>query len=340
MTTDFLLPVQRKVPGRLVSKDENILELEIGKSPAERSVQELLDSGIVIIDKPKNPTSHQVSAWVRDMLGIDKAGHFGTLDPAVTGVLPVALGRAARLADVMLGAGKEYVGIFHLHRPVNEDRLRGIIRDFTGDIFQFPPLKSAVKRQLRVRTIYYFELLEVHGSDILVKVGCQGGTYIRTLAVDVGDALAVGGHMKELRRTRASVFHEDESCYLHDLKDAWVAFEDNGDEEPLRRLILPMEAALAGIPQVILKDTAVDAICHGADLAVNGLASMEENVKPGQRVALMTRKGTLVAIGKATLSTRAVMAARKGISVRTDRVLMDPDTYPPMWKKSEKSENR
>ncbi len=299
-------------------------------------MEDLVDKGVVNIDKPKNPTSHQVSAWVRDIFGIDKAGHCGTLDPQVTGVLPVALGRATRMVDALLGAGKEYVGIIHLHKEVGKDRLKSVIRDFTGRIYQFPPVKSAVKRQLRVREIYYLELLELDRRNVLVKVGCQGGTYIRTLAVDIGDALGVGAHLKELRRTKAGLFPESECAQLQSLKDAWITYGENGDESAIRKLVKPMETMLGGLPKIILKDTAVDAICHGADVGVNGISKVENGIKVGDRVALLTRKGEVVALGEATLSTGAVMKADKGIGIRTTRVLMETLTYPSMWKRSKK----
>jgi len=336
-TSDHLLPIEReKGPKNLLIKDLEPINLNVGTVPEERSVEELVDKGVVNIDKPKNPTSHQVSAWVRDIFGVDKAGHSGTLDPQVTGVLPVALGRATRMVDALLGAGKEYVGIIHLHKEVGKDRLNSVIQDFTGKIYQFPPVKSAVKRQLRIREIYYLELLELDGRNVLVKVGCQGGTYIRTLAVDMGDALGVGGHLKELRRTKAGPFSESGCVQLQMLKDAWITYRENGDETAIRKLIMPMEKMVTGLPKIILKDTAVDAICHGADVGVNGILKVETGIKVGNRVALLTRKGEVVALGEATLNTEVIMKADKGIGIRTTRVLMETKTYPSMWKSSRK----
>ncbi|MDP6155588.1 MAG: RNA-guided pseudouridylation complex pseudouridine synthase subunit Cbf5 [Candidatus Thermoplasmatota archaeon] len=337
MTRDNLLPIEReKGPKNLLIRDAEPINLNIGTIPEERSISELIEKGVVNIDKPKNPTSHQVSAWVRDIFGLEKAGHCGTLDPQVTGVLPVALGRATRMVDALLGAGKEYVGIIHLHKEVGKKRLNSVIQDFTGKIYQFPPVKSAVKRQLRVREIYYLEQLEIDGRNVLVKVGCQGGTYIRTLAVDMGDALGVGGHLKELRRTKAGPFQESGCVQLQMLKDAWVAYEENGDESALRKLIMPMEKMVTGLPKIILKDTAVDAICHGADVGVNGISRVETGILVGNRVALLTRKGEVVALGEATFPTGALMKADKGIGIRTTRVLMETKTYPSMWKRSKK----
>ena len=332
------LPIERNnKPKSFLIKDEDPLELDVGIFPEKRSVEELLVKGIVNIDKPKNPTSHQVSAWVRDMLGIGRAGHCGTLDPQVTGVLPVALGKATRLVDVLMGAGKEYVGVINIHKPVDREKIQKIRGDFTGDIYQFPPLKSAVKRQLRVREIYYLDLLEMEGRDILVKVGCEGGTYIRTLAVDMGDALGVGAHLKELRRTKAAFFNENDSVRLQELKDAWVAYEEDGNEGEIRNLVLPMECMVGGVPHAVLKDTAVDAVCHGADAGINGIVKLERGILAGDLVALMTRKNEVVALGEATLSTDAIMMANRGIGFRTTRVLMERHYYPAMWKRPKKN---
>jgi len=331
---EHLLPIERaREPKNMLLKDTDALHFNVGIFPEERSMEQHLNRGVVNIDKPKNPTSHQVSAWARDIVKVEKAGHCGTLDPAVTGVLPVALGRAARLVDALLGAGKEYVGIIQFHKKVGKEELMSVIGDFTGKIYQFPPLKSAVKRQLRVREIYYLDLLETEGRDVLVKVGCQGGTYIRTLAVDMGDALGFGAHLKELRRTKAGPFHENDSVTLQTLKDAWVAYEEDGDEESLRKIVLPMERMLEGMPKVVLKDTAVDAVCHGADVGVNGILKLEMGIEVGSRAAMMSRKNEVVALGEATLTAKAIMKCEKGICLRTTRVLMEPNTYPSTWKK-------
>lgn len=338
MKNEHSLPIERnRKPKNFLLKDEDPLHLEVGIFPEERTVEQLLVKGIVNIDKPKNPTSHQVSAWVRDMLGIDKAGHCGTLDPQVTGVLPVALGKATRLVDVLMGAGKEYVGVINLHKTVGSERIDSVIGNFTGKIYQFPPLKSAVKRQLRVREIYYLDLLEMEGRDILVKVGCEGGTYIRTLAVDMGDALCIGAHLKELRRTKAALFHEKDSVLLQELRDAWVAYEEDGNESAIRSIIHPMECMVRSIPQAVLKDTAVDSICHGADVGINGIIKLETGISVGDQVALMTRKNEVIGLGEATLSADAIMKAKNGIGFRTTRVLMEPNYYPTMWKRSKKN---
>ena len=252
---------------------------KFGMSPEKRSVEELLDSGVVLLDKPAGPTSHQVSAWVRDILGIGKAGHGGTLDPRVTGLLPIALGSATNALRSLLYGGKEYVGVMRLHGDVPKKRIGEVFKEFTGKIYQFPPLRSAVKRELRVREIYYLEPLEISKRLVLFSVGCEAGTYIRTLCHDMGDALGCGAHMAELRRTKIASFSENEAKTLHELKDAYIFWKEEGEESHIREVILPVERLLDHMPKIVIKDSAVDAVCHGAILAVPGIAQLDSGIK-------------------------------------------------------------
>ena len=172
-----------------------------GINPENRTVEQLINYGIVNIDKPQGPTSHQVSGYVKKILGISKAGHSGTLDPNVTGVLPVALGRATRIAQALLPAGKEYVALMYLHKPIEEEKIKKAFNDFTGKIRQKPPVKSSVRRIERIREIYYIDILEIDNQDVLFRIGCQAGTYIRKYIHDLGQKLGCGAHMEGLRRT-------------------------------------------------------------------------------------------------------------------------------------------
>jgi H/ACA ribonucleoprotein complex subunit 4 len=289
---------------------------------------------VFIADKPQGPSSHQVSAWVRDLVGAERAGHAGTLDPRVTGVLPIAFNDATRALDALLAGDKEYVGVMELHQDVPEDRLRAMFRRFTGPIYQMPPLRSAVKRELRVRTIHELDLLERDARLVLFRTRCESGTYIRTLANDLGEALGVGAHLTDLRRTRTGPFPESEARPLTDLQDAVAFWRQDGDDSQLRRLIIPMERLLEHLPKIVLKDTAVDAVCHGAGLAVPGIASMDPRITKGALVALVTAKGEGVALAHASLTPSQVDSARKGVAAATERVLMEPGTYPKGWKKS------
>ncbi|MCD6236955.1 MAG: RNA-guided pseudouridylation complex pseudouridine synthase subunit Cbf5, partial [Thermoplasmata archaeon] len=219
-----------------------------GKKPEERSIRELLDLGMINLDKPSGPTSHQVVSWVKDVLEVKKAGHAGTLDPRVTGVLPIAIGSATKALKVMLSAGKEYVGIMKLHRDVNDDLIRNAMEGFVGEIYQIPPVRSAVKRVRRKRRIYYLDILEIKGREVLFRVGCEAGTYIRTLCVDIGKKLKSGAHLQELRRTKVGLLTEDTAVTLHDLKDGYTIWKEYGDEKEIRKCILPVENLVAHLP--------------------------------------------------------------------------------------------
>ena len=301
-----------------------------GCAPEACSIREHLERGVLNIDKPSGPTSHEVVAWVTDILKIDRAAHTGTLDPKVTGVLPVLLGAATKLADTFVG-DKEYVCVMKLHREVDEDKLREVSEEFVGKIYQRPPLKSAVKRQIRIRTVHFIEIKEIEGKNVLMKVGCEAGTYIRMLCHHIGLALGVGAHMSQLRRTKSFPFDEDNLIPLQDLKDAYVLFEE-GDESLLRRFIMPMEYALGHLPAIIVKDSAVDAICHGANLTAPGISRIEEGINIGDPVVIYTLKGEAVGIGEATMNSEEIYRAERGICVETKKVFMKPGTYAKGWR--------
>jgi len=332
-----LLEASKKRGTRLVRSTETngSRSSPSGSPPLQRSIEELLEAGVINLDKPAGPTSHQVSAWARDMLGIKKAGHGGTLDPNVTGVLPIVLGRAVRLTPALLSATKEYVGVMRLHHSVPIERIEEIFSEFTGEIYQFPPLKSAVKRQLRTRKIYSLDLLETKDKDILFHTDCQAGTYIRTLMNDMGTILGTGAQMVQLRRTRSGNFNEGTSVTLHDLKDAFVIWKESGDESQLRKTILPVETLLEHLPKVVIRDSAVDAICHGANLMIPGLTEIEGGIGIDDHVDIITRKGESVAFGRSKLDSARLFSEKEGVAIDVIRVLMESGTYPRMWKTKE-----
>jgi len=210
----------------------------------------------------------------------------------------------------MAKAPKEYICVMRLHGNVSENEIREVCKEFTGQIYQRPPLKSSVKRVVRIRTIYYIDLLEISNRDVLMRIGCEAGTYIRKLCHDIGIVLGTGGHMQELRRTKSGVFKEDE----------------------LRKIILPVEKVIEGIPKITIRDSAVDAICHGANLAAQGILTLESNIKRGSLVAIITKKGELVALGISQKSSEEILNEERGIMVKVRRVIMERGTYPKMWK--------
>lgn len=293
--------------------------------------ERLAGGGVVAVDKPQGPTSHQVSAWVRDLLGVAKAAHGGTLDPRVTGVLPVALGDAVRAVDALHEGDKEYVAVLRLHQDVPDEKVDRVLREFTGEIYQTPPVRAAVKRALRVRRIHELELLDRVGRGSLFRVRCEAGTYIRTLCVDLGEALGVGGHMQDLRRIRTGVFREEDTVPLSTLRDAVVAWREEGREGELRRLLRPLEDLLGHLRAVVVKDTAVAALCHGANLMAPGILELDGGIRPGELVALLSRQGEAVALGRARMHAEALLASGTGLAVELERVLMKPGAYPKLW---------
>lgn len=304
-----------------------------GCEPTKRPIKEHIRLGVINLDKQVGPTSHEIVAWVKLVLEVRRAGHSGTLDPKVSGILPVALEDATKLTQALLPAGKEYVCVVHLHGDVPQHRLEQALHEFEGELYQRPPIRAAVKRVLRKRRIYYIELLERDGKDALLRVGCEAGTYIRKLLFDLGEVLGCGAHMAELRRTRAGPFREDETLTkLHDLADAYAFWREDGGEEHLRKVILPVEAAVGHLPKLVVRDGAVDALCHGASLAAPGVLTVETSISPGSLVALMTLKGELIALAKAEMTSKQICDAEHGIVAKPERVVMSPGVYPKKWK--------
>ena len=305
-----------------------------GKKPEERSVDELLNNGFIILDKPSGPTSHQVDSWVKEIFDNEKVGHGGTLDPNATGVLPIAIGDATKALQALLYAGKEYVGIMKLHKEVEKQKIIETCKSFVGEITQMPPVRSAVKRVKRKRKIYYFDVIQIQAKDVLFKVGCESGTYVRTLAVDVGKKLKTRGHLVELRRTRVGNLNEADSVILQDVKDAYVFWKEEGNEKEIKDTILPMEKALDHLPKIVIRDSAVDALCHGASLAVPGVVQIDSDIKKGDIAAVMTLKGEGVALVNALMTTEDIIQKDTGVCANLERVLMKKNTYPSIWKKS------
>ena len=315
-------------------KDPNAIPDKWGKRPSDRTVGELLRGGVIILDKPSGPTSHQATAWVRDALKADKVGHGGTLDPYVSGVLPITLGKATRLTDIVLSSDKEYICLMRLHGDRSEQRIKETLAEFVGKIYQLPPVRSSIKRQLRIRTIKELEVLDIKGRDVLFRMACDAGTYARTLCIDVGDALGCGANMVELRRSRSGKMTEERAATLHDIKDAYVFWQQYGREDWLRSMIPPMEVLVEPLPKIVVKATAVDAICHGADLNISGIHMLDEDIRKNALVAMMTARGELIAIGRMVMSTSKIMATSQGKAVDTERVFMDEGHYPRMWRYS------
>ncbi|CAH8820511.1 unnamed protein product [Trichobilharzia szidati] len=306
-----------------------------GYSPLHRPLDEYIKSGVINLDKPCNPSSHEVVAWVKRALGVTKTGHSGTLDPKVSGCLMVCIDRATRLVKSQQSAGKDYICIFRLHKPVDDvKRIQKAVESLTGALFQRPPLVAAVKRQLRVRTIYECRLLEYNKEECLglVKVRCEAGTYVRTLCVHIGLLLGCGGVMEELRRTRSGFISESDNLVtMHDVLDAKWLYENRRDETYLRRVIMPLEKLLIKHKRIMLKDTAVCAICFGAKLMLPGVLRYDNDININDEIVLMTTKGEAVALAIALMTTATIATCDHGLVAKLKRVIMERDLYPRQW---------
>jgi len=315
-------------------KAEDTTDPKYGHNPHERPATEYIRYGVINLDKPAGPTSHEVAAWTKKIMHLQRIGHGGTLDPKVTGVLPVTLEDSTKIVQALLHSGKEYVCVMKLHGDAQEARIRQVLDEFQDQIYQRPPLRSSVKRQLRTRRIYYITFFEVNRRNVLFKVGCEGGTYIRKLCYDIGEILGVGAHMQELRRTRAGPFVETSSgrVTLHDVAYWFAEWEEKKDEKILQKIVQPMETALALIPKIVVRDSAVDAVCHGANLTAPGVLSAETGIQKDSLIAVLTLKGEAVALAQALLSTEEIMDLKHGTVATLQRVVMPRGTYPKVWK--------
>jgi H/ACA ribonucleoprotein complex subunit 4 len=246
---------------------KNLMKIDIEKIRREKPIKELINFSIINMDKPSGPTSFQTDLFVKQALGLSKTSHFGTLDPMVTGVLPIALSRACKLAEYFMHKDKVYVGIMKIHKEISIEELqKRINEEFTGKIMQLPPRKSRVKRQEREREIKKFEIIEKNGNDIIFIAEVQAGTYIRKLVSDLGDKIG-GAHMTELRRTKASIFSEEDENFvdLYKFKEA-VEEYNAGNEEKLREILIPAEIISTILPVVQAKEASLKILLTGKPL--------------------------------------------------------------------------
>ena len=324
--------VEKKV---LIKKENIETDSRYGKHPEERTINELLKSSLVNLDKPSGPSSHQASDYVKKILHVNKAGHSGTLDPMVTGILTVAIGDATKTVQAMLLVEKVYVAVMHLHKEISSEKLKKAFDKFIGEIEQMVPVRAAVKRQLRKRKIYSIKLIEFDhvNKDVLFEVSCQAGTYVRKLIHDIGQFLKVGAHMTELRRIRVGQFNEDRNLVtLQDLADAYYFWnssnpkENTKGEKLLKKYLMPVEACVEHLPKIWIYDSAVNSLCTGQTLKVPGIIRLNEFDKE-KMIAIMTLKNELVALGQSLMSSDEIMKNEKGIAAKSLRVIMEKDVY-------------
>ncbi|MDH3501337.1 MAG: RNA-guided pseudouridylation complex pseudouridine synthase subunit Cbf5 [Nitrosopumilus sp.] len=317
----------------LVVIDQDITDDAYGTYYDKRTLEQLLNYGIILLDKPPGPTSHETVAWVKRILKIPKIGHSGTLDPQVSGVLPLGLGEATKALGVLLYGPKEYHALGRVHSLPSKEKLDEILNLFKGEIYQKPPQRSAVVRKTRSRTIYELEILEQKERLLLMRILCEAGTYIRKLYYDIGEILGPGGTMIELRRTRVDQFRETDGLVtMHELADAFALWEEKKDDSKLLKIIKPVELTLSELKSVVIRDSAVDALCHGAQLAIPGILQISPNLKKGDIVGIYTQKGEAVALAESLMSEEEIRDATKGYAFETKRIIMAPNIYPKKWR--------
>jgi len=315
----------------IILDDAAVTDDAIGAYPDQKTIEQRLESGFFLLDKGAGPTSHQVAAWVRDMLGLPRLGHGGTLDPFATGVLPLMSGKAMRLTKQILEHDKTYIAVFQFKNEIEQDALNAVMEQLTGRIYNVPPEISAVRVQVRTRKVHDFTLLDQSAKRIVARIRCEAGTYIRTMARDMGLFLDQPVELKELRREDSGRFSLDDCVQLHDIADAIWLWKECNEGEALLRMLHPTEKLLAGLPRIVVKDSAVAALAHGAPLLRPGIVSIPSNLSSGQNVLVTSLKGEAVCFVKVNCDSESITNMEKGEIARPSAVLMSDDVYPRRW---------
>jgi predicted rRNA pseudouridine synthase len=281
----------------------------------------LINNGLIILDKPGGHTSHEISAYVKAICGSRRSGHAGTLDPNVSGVLPIALGRATKLLQYIAGEDKTYVGLIKFRNIQTKDDIESYFERFSGEIIQTPPKMSAVRRRPRKRIVHYFNLLEISPENprlALFEAKVGAGTYIRTLCSEVG-ALCGGARMEELRRTAVGKINENQSHKMDELIDAMWLWKNKKDSSMLERIIVPAQKYIF-FPKVIVKDSVIDSIRSGAQIMVPGVLEIEKSAERGEHVAIYSEGKQFLGIGIAQINWHDLEEKKRGIAFKLERV--------------------
>lgn len=315
----------------IILDDAAVTDDAIGTYPDQKTIEQRLESGFFLLDKGAGPTSHQVAAWVRDMLELPRLGHGGTLDPFATGVLPLMSGKAMRLTKQILEHDKTYIAVFQFKNDIEQDALDAVMEQLTGRIYNVPPEISAVRVQVRTRKIHDFSLLDQSSKRIVARIRCEAGTYIRTMARDMGLFLDQPVELKELRREDSGRFALEDCVQLHEIADAVWLWKECNEGEALLRMLHPTEKLLAGLPRIVVKDSAVAALAHGAPLLRPGIVSIPSDLTSGQNVLVTSMKGEAVCFVKVNCDSESITNMEKGEIARPSAVLMNDDVYPRRW---------
>lgn len=298
--------------------------------------------GVLIVHKEAGWTSHDVVAKVRRLLGTPKVGHAGTLDPAATGVLPILIGRATRIAEYLIDWDKEYRAVLRLGETTDtqdatgqvlsatdsshltEEAIRAAVVKFRGVQKQLPPMYSAVKvagkplykaaragqtidRTERTISVYTLDIVAINGRDVTLQVTCSKGTYIRTLCADIGQTLGVGGHLLTLERRRVGPLLLERALTID-------AVAQRLREGTLQEALLSLDQLLQQLPALVVTNEQVPHVLHGAPVLPAGIGQLPSSSELVS-VRLKTEAGRLLAIGTHDPRNVGPIKIRKVLSV-------------------------
>ena len=311
-----------KLPFEL--KEEKIIFKQRGRirNLQRRTAEELLNFGIINLDKPAGPKSIHCVNKIRNILETHRAGHAGTLDPMVTGVLPIGIGKAVKVLSVLTTAGKIYEGKMHLHDDVTKEQIEDAFKKFTGEIEQLPPRISAVKRVLRKRKIYWLVLKKLDGKDAWFEVGCEAGTYIRKLCHDIGEYLKIGAHMSELRRIQSGPLKIEDSVTLQFVRSNYKRYIKTRSDVHIKKFILPPEKCVQHLPKVYIDSEVIARVCHGSPIFAPGIIAYSDNINKNDTVVIFDLDSNLIGLGVAEMSSEEIQKAEKGLAIKTDVVVI------------------
>jgi H/ACA ribonucleoprotein complex subunit 4 len=310
------LPFEKRKPKILIKQKIKISKLK------PKTAEELFRCGIVNLDKPAPMLSKEAGRKIKNALEIWKAGHAGTLDPAVTGVLPIFLSKSRKLSGILTNAGKEYYCWMRIHDDISEAKVKAALKKFTGKITQLPPKISAVKRVERVREIYYIDYIKKERNTYEFIIGCQAGTYIRKYCHDIGEYLGTGAHMEKLIRTKAGPFKLKDSTKWEDVFKLYKKYRETNDDKLIRKLIRPIEEAVDFLPKVWVDNDVIPRLQHGSPVFAPGIVQVEDDIKVGDIVACYTIENKLASVGFAEMDSKQMIKEKKGLSIKTDVVML------------------
>jgi H/ACA ribonucleoprotein complex subunit 4 len=304
-----------------------MININSESEPAElngqsRDIDSRMNAGFILLDKHPGPTSHQLSAWARNLLGIEKLAHGGTLDPFASGVLPLLLGKSMKLTPLVLKHNKTYIASLKLSSNADLDLLKDSINQLKGKIYNVPPLISAVKIQVRTRKIEDLEILDFDGINLLLKMNCEAGTYVRTFARDLGLLIDKKIILKELRRSKSGLFTENMCVTMAQLSDALWKYKELNDDSAMLKILNPIEDLVKKFPRIIVKKSSHESLANGATLMHPGINHISSKIKKGDDVVIQSEEGILLALAEAKLDSAIIAAKEKGAVAQPKHVFL------------------